>query len=394
MSDSIKLYTRNDKEANKKVIDCVVNDGETYRMLKESIRKKFNLDISNYDEFPITNTRFSWRKVKRMLEAEDSSSFAQLLRAGIQVMVNEMYKNVQTTFEDWAHVVQSSKNEELYAPLHGITFPREVAQQEPYPEAMAAGLDIKLVNRKYGYMFSVTKELIEDDQTGQMRNQVAIMAEYLKQVLEVLCYGKLASVNNMKYADLTIRKSETKPSDEASYPYSATGLVGGGINRPATFQALSQAAIQEGINALKRMKNKLGLFMSVNPKRIIISPRYQFDISVLLNSAFYPSGAAPTGQVGGAFAINPLQGILQPTISPFLFDHTGKVTGDSKAWYLVDDSKPFFVVQIREAAYVEQENPQSGESFERDIIRFKGYTRCNADFIDPRFVWQGSDGSV
>jgi hypothetical protein len=68
--------------------------------------------------------------------------------------------------------------------------------------------------------------------------------------------------------------------------------------------------------------------------------------------------------------------------------------GNSSAWYLIDDTKPWFVCQIREAASVVQEVPNSGESFDRDIIRWRLRLRVNADHIDPRFAWQGSDGTV
>jgi len=72
----------------------------------------------------------------------------------------------------------------------------------------------------------------------------------------------------------------------------------------------------------------------------------------------------------------------------------GSFTGDSKAWFIVDDSKPFFILQLREAVGITQENPNSGRSFDEDILRWKARTRLNADHIDPRFVWKGSDGSV
>lgn len=48
----------------------------------------------------------------------------------------------------------------------------------------------------------------------------------------------------------------------------------------------------------------------------------------------------------------------------------------------------------RESASVMQEAPNAGESFNRDIIRFRLVMRGNGDFIDPRFAWQGNDGSV
>jgi phage major head subunit gpT-like protein len=319
--------------------------------------------------------------------------FPQVLRAGVQLIADSAYQTVDTTFEDWAHVVQSNKDTELYAPLHGISFPKEVGRQETFPESAAAGLDIKLVNRKYGQIFGVEKELMDDDQTAQFQKQASLIGEYLKLVLEVLCYGKLASVSGMAYAGMSIPVSETQPSTESTYPWS-TALRGGGANRPSSYGALSQANIQSAQIALMNQKNLLGLKMMINPNRIIISPAKHFDLSVLLNSAYYPSGAATAGAVGGAFAINPMKGLANATVSRFMFANDGTVSGNSTAWYLCDDSKPFFVAQVREAASVIQENPASGQSFDRDIIRFKGQTRCNADFIDPRFIYQGNDGSV
>jgi phage major head subunit gpT-like protein len=157
---------------------------------------------------------------------------------------------------------------------------------------------------------------------------------------------------------------------------------------------LTQAAIQAALVALQNQKNLQGIKMQVSPSRLILGPQQQFDASVLLNSAFYPSGAAAAGAPGGAFAINPIKGILDMTVSRFVFKNDGTVSGDSKAWYVVDDSKPWFVLQMREAVTVEQEATNAGDAFNRDVMRFKARSRMNADFLDPRFAWQGNDGSV
>jgi hypothetical protein len=196
----------------------------------------------------------------------------------------------------------------------------------------------------------------------------------------------------MKYANMSVPVSETQPSEESSYPWS-TSLVGGGSNRPASYGALNQANIQAGFIGLMNQKNKLGLKMSVQPDAIIASPHYKYDLAVLLHSGYYPTGAT-AGATGGAFSINPIEGIANPIISRFVFDNSGSVNNDSKAWYVLDSKVPAFIAQIREAAVVELENPASGMSFDRDVIRFKVRIRANADFIDPRFFWQGSDGSV
>lgn len=382
------------REKNAKVLKDRLTNSEEIMSFRESFKRKHKFDPFDAEKLPVMKEGFSWKKVQNKLrEADSASSFPQFLRAGIQTVVNAAYELVPTTFEDWVTVVPSTKDTELYAPLHGLSFPREVGVQEKYPELSAAALDIKLKNKKYGSIYPVEYELMEDDQTGQFNRQAGMMGEYMKLLTEVLVYGKLASVANMQYLDFRIPTSETKPSEESTYPWS-TSLVGGGKNRPASFGAFNQANIQSGIIGLMGQKNKLGQLMQVSPNRLLISPHNTFDASVLLNSAYYPSGAASAGNTGGAFAINPIKGIADLSVSRYLFDNTGAVNPDSKAWYLIDDSKPWFVLQMREAATVQQENPQSGASFETDVIRFKVRGRMNADHIDPRFAWQGNDGSV
>ena len=385
------------RERNTKVINKVLIDAPEIKAFREHMKHHFKLDpLVDAEKFPVMQEGFSWKSLKEKLslrEADASSSFSQFLRAGVQSITNAMYQSTTTTYEDWVTVVPSSKDTELYAPNHGIAFPRQVGPSELYPEVGAAALDIQLKNLKFGSVYAIEKELIEDDQTGAFQRQAGVMGEYMKILAEVLCYGKLASVSNMQYQDYKIPTSETKPSTESNYPWS-TALVGGGATKPSSYGALSQSNIQAGIVGLMNQKNLQGIKMLVNPNRLILGPAKQFDASVLLHSAYYPSGAAAAGNVGGAFAINPIKGIVDMTVSRFVFKNDGTVAGDSTAWYLVDDSKPFFILQMREAVTIEQEAPNSGKSFELDHIRFKARTRMNADFIDPRFAWIGSDGSA
>lgn len=393
----IKLGARNSVEQNKKVVSKVAWESPEMLALRESFQRTHKVDMRDATKFPVMDPSFSWKATREKLalrEAESGSTFTGVLRAGVQTIVNSMYEAVDTSFEEFTHVVQSTKDTELYAPLHGISFLREIGKQEKYGEARAAGLDIKLKNRKYGTHFAVEKELLEDDQTGQFSKQVGLMGEYAKLALEVLVMAKMASVSGMQYADMSIPVSETQPSDEITYPWS-TALQGGGANRPSAFGALNQGNVQAGFVGLMNQKNKLGLKMMVRPNRILVGPAYMFDAKVLLNSAWYPSvPSASAGAVGWTNAENNLKGIANLTVSRFMFKNDGTVDGSSRAWYLMDDSVPWFVLQIRQAAEVLQENPSAGESFDRDVIRFKVSLRANADHIDPRFCWQGSDGSV
>lgn len=389
------------RERNKNVIKRVLTSSPENKKFRESFKRAYGFDpLMEQEKLPVMKEGFSWNKVKEKIEtqfreADASSTFTQFLRAGIQSITNATYESVATTYEDWVTVVQSSKDTELYAPNHGVAFPGAVPPGGKYPEVGVAALDIQLKNQKFGSMYAVQRELIEDDQTGSFQRQASLMGEYLKVLSEVYVYGKLASpTGGTTYSGLTVPVSETKPSSESTYPWNSSGLKGGAKTKPSSFGALTQANIQTGMIQLQKQLNLQGLVMNVNPNRLLISPNYTFDAAVLLHSAYYPSGAASAGAVGGAFAINPIKGVLDISISRFMPDNSGSVTATSKAWYIIDDSKPWFILQLREGATVENESPTSGQSFDQDILRWKARTRLNADFIDPRFAWQGSDGSV
>lgn len=391
--DKHNLTGRNTASQNREAMNRVLWKSDEEKKLVESMQRDFGVDIRDKDAFPVMKEGFSFKALaSKLREADSSTAFTGVLRAGVQSIVNAMYESVPTSHEQWTHVVSSSKMEELYAPIQGLSFPSSIGEQEQYPESSAAGLDIKLRNKKFGQLYPISKELLDDDQTGQFQKLVGLMGQYAKQIQEVWAYGKLASVSGASYAGMSIPVSETQPSDEATYPWS-TALVGGGATRPAAYGTLNQANIQAAYVALLNQKNLLGLKMNVQPDKILIGPTKSFDLATLLHSTYYPTGAA-AGTIGGAFSINPMQSLAESVVSRFMFDHTGAVTGSSSAWYLTDSKVPAFVVQVREAAVVEVESPVSGMSFDRDVIRFKMRTRLNADFIDPRFFYQGSNGSA
>jgi hypothetical protein len=397
--DSIKLSTRNTVDTNRKIKEAAVWGSKEMKSFREDIKRQFRIDMRDGDKMPTGKPGFSWKsfKEKCMRETNSASAQTQLLRAGVQTAVNNMYPAVKTTYEQWTHVIQSGRDTELYAPLNALTFPEEMGEGERYAESSVIGLDIKLRNKKFGQMFPVSFELIDDDQTGQFAQKVSDMAMYAAQLWEVYAYGKLASPSGgCTYARLKVPVSETKPSYETNYPWASSSgtLRGGGITKPTSFGAMTQANIQSAFTVLENQLNLQGLKMAVDPDSIICSPFNRWTLATLLNSNFYPSGAAAAGNIGGALAVNVLQGIANPVISRFVFNNSGSANSNSSAWYVVDSSKPWFIIQMREAASINQEDPQSGAGFERDVYRWKMRIRGNADFIDPRYAFQGSDGSA
>lgn len=395
-----EIKRRNTAETNRKIRERAVWGNPEMKEFRETIKRQFGVDMRDAKKMPMgTGADFSWGAFKSKLMRETNTASAQtaLLRAGVQTAVNNLYPAVKTTYEELAHVISSSKDTELYAPLNAMTFLEEVGEGEKYAESSVVGLDIKLRNKKFGEVFPVSFELIDDDQTGQFAGKVSEMAEYAAQLWEVYVYGKLASVTGgSKYANLTVPVSETKPSYETTYPWApaATPLKGGGINIPSSYGAMTQANVQALFTLLENMLNLQNLKMAVSPDTIWCGPFYRWTLATLLNSNFYPSGAAAAGSIGGALAVNVLEGIAKPVITRFMPDQNGSFNANSKRWGIADSSKPALIVQLREAAKVTQENPETGAGFERDIYRYKLTVRGNADIIDPRFFAQGSDGSV
>lgn len=396
-SSTNTLRERNIKKLQKHAIDC-----EETKAMRERIKRKYGIDpITDTEKFPVMKEGFSWKRFRSQLdeqlkEADSGTAFTQFLVAGLLQNVIGMYNLAKTSYADWVTVTPTNLKETPVAPLHGLSFPREVGEQMPYPVSGVAALSLKFVARKYGTMYEVTKELLEDDQSGQFKHQTGMLGEYLQLLTEVLVYGRLASVTGSSYAGFVPGNSETQPSTETNYPWtnSSAPFVGGGFNKPTSFGAFTDANLKTAIETLSIQKNLLGIVLPVNANRILISPLYQFDAAVILNSAYYPAGAQAAGVTGGAFSINPLKGLADTSITKFMPANSGAIGGLSKAWYVVDDSKPWFQLVVRSPVALEQENPLAGASFERDIYRFKANTRAIADFVDPRFAWQGSDGSV
>ena len=390
----------------KKIADHCINNSET-KELRERLKRKTGIDpMVDTEKFPVMHERFSWTKFRGQLdeqlrEADSGSMYPLFLVAGVLQNVVGMYQIAKPSYQDWVTVTNTNLADTPVAPLHGLSFPREVGEQMPYPVSQTAALSLKFHARKYGTMLEMTKELIEDDQTGQFKMLSGQLGEYLQLVTEVLVYGRLQSVNlNQSYSGFKPGISETQPSGESNWPWTTdlAPFIGGGFNSAggsfAAYGGPTVANLELGMIALKQQKNLLGVLIPVNPKRIIISPKYMFDVAVVLNSAYYPAVGGNAGTTGTTFSVNPLKGIADATVSPFLFDNTGTAANTSKAWYIVDDSKPWFQLVMRTPVSVEQETPTSGQSFERDVVRFKCSTRMIADHVDPRFAWRGSDGSV
>jgi hypothetical protein len=167
-------------------------------------------------------------------------------------------------------------------------------------------------------------------------------------------------------------------------------------NRPTSGSALSQLSLEAAEIALVRIKDPLGNNMLVIPDTLVFSPADNFNAPKLLKSAYQPSipgvsggnlSTAPSGTTGWTETYNPLYGKYQMVMSRYV-PELG-LDSASGAWFLGQKNKGL-VFQRRDAIEVIQEQPQSGESFRIDAMRFRGRSRFTVDWVESRFWYRGN----
>ena len=324
---------------------------------------------------------------KRLREAVAESSFPQLLRAGVQQFMFDAYQTVPTIFQDLVRVTSSNKYEELYAPLYNSELPVEILPGEPFPDSRIIGLDVHVRNRKWGRLLAFQRELVDDDQTGQISQRAANVGQLMRYIEELQVMIAIVEAEN--------------PQVPGGNGY--TTALG---NTPTVPGGLGQAGLEEADIALQNMVDPLGNFMLVVPDTVLVSPSDKFNVLKLLNSTLQPSvpGAANQnvttvagGTTGWTMTINPLQGEYAAKVSRFLPGKTSKLGGPglkgpgldnaNGACFLMETKKSV-VFQDREGLEIVQENPTAGTAFSTDEYRYRIRRRFAVRTIDPRFIYR------
>lgn len=365
--------------------------------LVESLKESYGIDLAAKDAkgvavFNFTHPRFSWTKAReaaykvaaKMKEANAEAVFGQLLRAGVSNVANTWYELVETNHEQIGATAVSNKAIELYAPLHRGAIPRRVLRGEKFPETKVQGLDIQIVNEKFGAIVGFERELFDDDQTGQIASRAKDIGENMRILEDAWFFTRFIGAAGSYAGDVI----------PASATYStvwSTALSGGGSNKLGSYSAFSSANVQALDLLLMKQLDLLGNKMLVSPNTLLTGTDLKFAARTLLNSEWYPStsamGVAGTGAstgVGASYAKNVLDGLYNLVVSRFL---------PSKAYALGEAGKGI-IFQRRDPLEVVQENPASGAAFSQDEFRFRSRARWEPDWIDPRFWALGNDGTV
>jgi len=336
------------------------------------------------------------KNYRKLGEAQPTQAFGQLLRAGIQSIANNWYDRTEVNWPQYVQEVSSDKRQEFYAPLFGAQLPTRTGRGEPYSENRLEGVDRELINYKYMGGESFERELFDDDQTGQIRQRASQLGQAMKVLEEVYVAGRLRGTA-ATIAGVSIPASTFSTVNAAgtaiTVPFSTTLYDGSSGNRPSAYAQLSVPALKTGYETLLNALDPLGVKVLTNPDTLVVSPFDDINAAQFLNSAYYPgvpglggenAGSASSGFASGAFSVNPVKGLLNPKTNRYL---------PQGAWY-IGESKKGMIFQRRDPVEIVQEQPQSGQSFDLDVIRFRSRTRWEVDWVDSRFWYQGNDGTA
>ncbi len=338
----------------------------------------------------------------RMGEATSASAFGQLMRAGVQTITNDYYLRTPVSWTEYFREYASDKRQEFHAPLFRSSLPQLVRPGQPYAEQPVIGQDIELINQKFMGGESFEAELWEDDMTGQIRQRAQSLGEAQRIFEEIYCTGIIFGLNQGGSAALNVANFSVPAPTWTGYNAAGTAIntvynnamfnTGVG-NQLATFSQLGASVLKQAMAGLMKAIDPKGIRILVRPNHLVVSVQDALNVDQLLGSDLNPAIQGPGGTqynaqlggaIGGIMAKNVFKGKLTFSVAYFAPDW---------AWVLGEKGKgPVF--QRRSPMSVVQEIPNSGQSFELDVMRWRTRSRFIPGWIDPRFWFRGNDGSA
>ena len=247
---------------------------------------------------PVMETgRNLFGKYRSLREAATTSEFPVLLQSGLKAILFDSYNGVPVVYPQLVMMETSDKPAEDY--LEGNTFGTlpDVGEGQTYPDVDTT-LDrvVRIVNKKYGGMFSVTEEMVLFDKVGMIRQLPADLGKAMRQTIEEVVVGGLTATGAY------VRNSTTGDNDV-------------GANTAAT--TFSAAGLLTAHRTLRTMKDrKSGRYLGIAPDTLLVAPGVEWAAKQLLlgNNLVRASANNAAEVYGTSTDSNPLRGLVKNII--------------------------------------------------------------------------------
>ena len=342
--------------------------------LRESTKAEYGFDPEEVWA-NVDNPKFSLKKIReslksRLLEAVSETAFAQLVRYGVQRMLIGAYQQVPTIYQNLHEQVASKTLEEMYAPMYGVDVPVAVKDGEPSPETRVAGLERRIQNGEFARILALSKRLVQDDQTGQIKRIAGTMGQRMKYAEEQLAISTF--VANI-------------PAAEFCYGTNVAGQAPGTTAGP-----LTQPSLEAAWSALTAVEDPLNNLTLVAPDTVVIAKQDEINARRIMESPQISQVSAAGSPGSGFMADNVIKQLgLKIEASQFVAKARTGLDATNRPWILCE-AKKSDVFQNRTALEVVQEDPNSGKWFDNREYRYQMDRRFGAGTIDYLFKFIGN----
>ena len=294
------------------------------------------------------------------------SDVPKLLTAGLKTNFFNTFRTVPTTYEKIATVIPSTQDTEQYAWLGALPGVREFLDERQQQDF--APYEYAIKNKTWESTVAIDRAVLEDDQYGQIAMRVREMAQSARQHMDILTYGLLSQ-------GFTAKCYDGSPFFGQHFQGRTQSNAGGA--------ELSAFSLQEGITAMARFVDDQGRPAGVMPDCLIIPPELWWEAYALMNSTYQPDPVTQAAQDLGA---NPLKGMLQIIMSPYL--------ASPSDWFLCDSKRMVraIVLQMRKDFEFNALEGNSETGFMRDQWLYGVRARYNVGFGDWRAAYGSTPG--
>jgi len=165
---------------------------------------------------------------------------------------------------------------------------------------------VRWIHDTYALGFAISKEMLDDDQYGAMRELAGQLGKSSRFTSEL--YGH--DVWNNAFTTTKYVGRDGLALLSTAHPVVGLGTTYG--NRPAVDVDISEAALEAAIQGFENQTDDRGMPIDMQPTTLLINPGDEMLARRLLQSAGFP---------GGNFNdINPLQGRLNIVVSHYIVD--------------------------------------------------------------------------
>lgn len=348
-------------------------------------------------------------------EANSEMTLGFLLRKGIEQIGTDWYHRTPTVYRQYSEIAPSNAVAEWYGPLYAGDIAVEIYRGVTIPEGRVQGENSQLVNRKFGRIEAFERELFDDDKTGQIAKRASVLGESMAVTESVYASSRFIGAART-YGQLTVTASNYSTTNylgaAVTTPWSSTLYSATEGNRPSSYGILNMGNMKFAYQMLMGATDPLGNIIAVNPNTLLHSRNDKVNADLLVQPGYYP---ATVGQSNTTLANNPVLGGTSSTAGTSQGAYAGYPGGIMSnnpiaAWGIkavcevymtawacaLGQSGRGFVFQERTPLEVVQETPNSGNSFNFDVIRYRAMRRFEADWIGggSRFWFLLNDGTV